>query len=310
MIKRFLPWLRWIVPLAAAFFIGRVIWLQWTRVREFDWTFDPRFLVLSFVATSSWFFVRGYVWRALVADFGWSLPYREAVRIFALAELSRYVPGKIWQYVSRVYLAGRWGVPAPAALTSALMDLLLMALASVPFALWRLPDVLPALGRTQQVVFVAFPFAAIAMLHPAVLNRLGARVVPLLKMDFTPVRTGFSRIVILWVLCLLLWIAFGTGFVLFARSLAPISLAQGPAMIGNYAVSWLMGMIAPFAPGGIVVREGILGLLLGKILPLGTALLVAVLSRLWLILLELFWAGVLQLYGRVNPPLDAPATRR
>ena len=131
MTKRLLHWLKFLVPLVAAFFIGRIIYRQWQQVRTFEWHFDLLYLFLSFLATSSWFFIRSYIWRFLVAHFGHTIPYRECIRIWVLSELSRYVPGTVWQYFSRIYLAGRWGVPSTVALTSALMELLLMALAAI-----------------------------------------------------------------------------------------------------------------------------------------------------------------------------------
>src|SRR5713226_7416422 len=139
--KHLLRWLKWLVPAAVAFFIGQVIYLEWQKVRNFDWRFDPAFLALSFAATSCWFLVRPFVWRTIVAHFGREIPYRESIRIFVLSELSRYVPGTVWQYFSRIYLAGQWGVPASVTLSSALMELLLMALAAIPLVLWHIDEV-------------------------------------------------------------------------------------------------------------------------------------------------------------------------
>ena len=45
-------------------------------------------------------------------------------------------------------------------------------------------------------------------------------------------------------------------------------------------------------PGGLGVREGILSLLLTSCLPPATATLVALLSRLWVICIEIILAGV------------------
>ncbi|MBI3665157.1 MAG: flippase-like domain-containing protein [Acidobacteria bacterium] len=310
MIRRLLPLLKWAVPPAAAFFIGRVIYLEWQKVRAFEWRFGLPFLALSFVATSSWFFIRPFVWRVIVAHFGHPVPYRECIRIFVLSELSRYVPGTVWQYFSRIFLAAQWGVPAAAALTGALMELLLMGLAAVPLVLWHIGEVFPMVGWAQRVLLFAFPAAAVALLQPAVLNRLGRFLLPRLKLEYEPIRLSFGAIGGLWAVSLLLWALFGSGFVLFVRSLAPIGFSHGPELASNYAVSWLIGVVTFFAPGGIGVREGILGLLLAKVLPRGTAFLVAVLSRLWLIGLELLWAAVAQFYFRVPAPPGAGETRR
>ena len=300
MIRRLLPWLKWLVPLAAAIFIARVIHLEWRKVRDFDWRFDVVFLALSFAATSTWFLVRAFVWRTILAHFACVLPYRECLRIFVLSELSRYVPGTVWQYFSRIYLAGQWGVPAAVTLSSALMELLLMALAAVPLVLWHIDEVFPIIGHAQRVLLLAFPVAAVLLLQPAALNRLARFLLPRLKMEYAPIELRFRTIAGLWAVCLVLWIAFGAGFVLFARSLTPIGFAAGVQLVSQYAASWLIGVVTFFAPGGIGVREGILGLLLAKMMPLGTALVVAVASRLWLISLELLWAAVAQTYCRAR----------
>ena len=302
MTKRLLPVLKLLVPLAAGFFIGRVIYRQWQQVSDFDWRFEPLFLLLSFLATSTWFFVRSWLWRFLVAHFDRTIPYRECIRIWVLSELSRYVPGTVWQYFSRIYLAGRWGVPAAVTLSSALMELLLMALAAIPLVLWRLDEILPIVGPAQRALLLAFPLGAALLLQPAILNRLARLLLPRLKMDYVPIHLRFREILGLWAACLLLWISFGTGFLFFVRSLAPLDLSRGVSLVSNYAASWLIGVITLFAPGGIGVREGVLGLLLSKLLPLPTALLVAVLSRLWLISLELFWAAIAQFLLRRSPP--------
>jgi glycosyltransferase 2 family protein len=308
--KRLLLWLKWLVSLAVAFFIGRVIHLEWQKVRAFEWRFDVWFLALSFLATSFWFFARAWVWRAIVRHFGFDIPYRESVRIFVLSELSRYVPGTVWQYFSRIYLAGQWGVPAAVTLSSALMELLLLALAAVPLVLWHLDEVFPIMGRAQEVLLIVFPVAAVVVLQPAVLNRLARFLLPKLRMQYVPIELSFRAIAGLWAACLVIWVVFGAGFVLFARSLAPIGLSHGVQLASKYAVSWLIGLVTFFAPGGIGVREGVLGLLLGKTLPLGTAFIIAVLSRLWLMGLELLWGAVGQFYLRVRAPAAASAAER
>ncbi len=303
MIRRLVPWLKWLVPLAAAFFIARVVYRQWPAVRGFDWRLDPAYLALSFLFTSTWYFIRGLVWRAIIQHFGPRLPYRECVRIFVLGELTRYVPGTVWQYLSRMYMAGRWGVPAAVALQSALMELLLMALAAAPLLLWHIDVVFPVLARSQRALLVVFLAAALLLLQPAVLNRLARLVLPRLRLEYAPIRMSYLTICGLWAACLGQWLLFGTGFALFVRSLAPIPFHHAVELASNYALSWLVGVATSFvAPGGIGVREGVLGVLLGKILPIGMALLIAVLSRLWLIVLELFWAAVAQVYLRVPPP--------
>jgi len=303
--KQLVSWLKWLVPLAVAFFIGRVIHSEWAHVRSFEWSFDPGFLLLSFVSTSCWYCVRAHVWRKILIHFGRPIPYREALRIFVLSELSRYVPGTVWQYFSRVYLSGLWNVPASIAVSSALMELLLMAVAAIPLILWNIGDVFPALGHVQIALVLTFIVGAGVVLQPRALNRLGRSLLPRLRLEYTPIRITFLETAWLWITCVLVWIAFGSGFVFFARSLTRVEFSDGLHIVSEYAASWLIGVVTIYAPAGLGVREGVLGFLLGKILPIGTALTIAVLSRIWLVFLELFWAAVSQFALRREIPKEA-----
>jgi uncharacterized membrane protein YbhN (UPF0104 family) len=67
-----------------------------------------------------------------------------------------------------------------------------------------------------------------------------------------------------------------------------VSLADFPRFAGAFALAYVVGLLAVFAPGGIGVREAVLGMLLGSFgggdLPVH---LLAVASRLWAIAAEL-----------------------
>ena len=71
--------------------------------------------------------VVGYVWSAslwgrLVLDLGGPrLPVWTSVRVFMVANLGRYVPGKVWQIAGLAYLAKREGVQASVAIGAAIL---------------------------------------------------------------------------------------------------------------------------------------------------------------------------------------------
>ena len=86
-------------------------------------------------------------------------------------------------------------------------------------------------------------------------------------------------------------------------------------LAGAFSFSSIVGVLALFAPSGLGVREGILGILNASC-PTSIALVVSVVSRLWLTLAELAAVGVVFLlmkWGRldVTPGSEAghvPAT--
>jgi uncharacterized membrane protein YbhN (UPF0104 family) len=75
-------------------------------------------------------------------------------------------------------------------------------------------------------------------------------------------------------------------------------LAAIPLLGGIFALAWMLGMFALFAPSGIGVREGALAYLLSFHLPGYIASLAAILSRLILLLVEgIFFIMVLAITG-------------
>ena len=91
-----------------------------------------------------------------------------------------------------------------------------------------------------------------------------------------------------WVGYLLNWIAYGFAFVLFVRGLG-FSVGWLELM-SSFAAAYLLGYIAIFAPAGLGVREGFLVAFLEPELA-GAAVGVAVLTRVWMTVVELLPAG-------------------
>ena len=65
-----------------------------------------------------------------------------------------------------------------------------------------------------------------------------------------------------------------------------------PIILSLYPFAWSIGFLSLITPGGLGVREGVLSLFLTTCLPSVTATLVALLSRLWIIVIEVILAAI------------------
>ncbi len=112
------------------------------------------------------------------------------------------------------------------------------------------------------------------------------------------------------------WILFGIALYVLIRSFYALDAGSILYLAGAFSFSSIVGILALFAPSGLGVREGILAVFLNRIMPTSIALVVSVVSRLWLTVAELAAVGVVFLlmkWGRldVTPGSEAgqvPAT--
>jgi hypothetical protein len=102
------------------------------------------------------------------------------------------------------------------------------------------------------------------------------------------------------------WLLLGVSFWLCARGLVAVPASDLALYMGTFAVAWLAGLVAVYAPGGLGVREAVIVALLSGHIGAADALVVAAASRLILILVDVALAGMataMLRHGR--PTLDA-----
>ena len=82
------------------------------------------------------------------------------------------------------------------------------------------------------------------------------------------------------------WAAYGASFWCFLRGVGLENLPFWQVAAASCG-AYLAGFLALFAPGGLGVREGVLAVLLAPFMGPGIPAAVAVLSRLWMTIVEL-----------------------
>jgi uncharacterized membrane protein YbhN (UPF0104 family) len=130
-----------------------------------------------------------------------------------------------------------------------------------------------------------------------VLNRGLALVLRLTRREPMPQPLSLHGIVVACGWCVPTWLLYGVSTWALARDLGPAGFGMLLRGTGAFAASWSIGFLLLVAPAGAGIREAAMIVLLSTSLPTAQATVIALVSRLLIVLGDVFW-GVVALLGR------------
>jgi hypothetical protein len=83
------------------------------------------------------------------------------------------------------------------------------------------------------------------------------------------------------------WLLMSISFILLVNSYTSLSIAKSPEVLFILPISWTLGLIAIFAPGGLGVREGAMSYWLSHFIPIEFALILPWIYRILITLSEM-----------------------
>ena len=220
-------------------------------------------------------------WRELLAAAGQHVALRWSVTTHGLSQLGKYLPGNVFQFVSRQFIGAAGGLPHGVLVRSSLHELLGLAAAGVLLSVWALPLLDNRLGWLS-----APPVAGLTLAGALAGARLlaGARIARALAAH-------------------LLFLLAAAG--IFLSLLGMLSVQPAAAgwlpLCGAYTAAWLAGFATPGAPAGLGVRELALLVLLGGQVDAETLLLAVALGRVVTVLGDAVLFGATAWAARRQP---------
>ena len=256
------------------------LWQLWRRepvdFGELDAGVFAAAVIASVAAVSGY----GLVWLYLLRRLGTRAPLTW-MTLFFKSQLGKYLPGSVWQYAGRVGLAHNRGVPIQRGLVSIVGEIVYSAVAAAAAASLILG------GLAAGGVFVGL--AGLLALGLALRGRFAGLVVRGRsgRFDRGSVLMGLRAGPGAVILYLVVWGMYGLAFWTTGRALFAIPASDIPRYIGVFALAWLVGLVAFFAPGGIGVREAVIVALLAAPLGQADAIVLAATSRVVLSTIDL-----------------------
>jgi uncharacterized membrane protein YbhN (UPF0104 family) len=290
-------WLRriaaFLVISACFFFLGRTLLGNLAQISSHQWQLKPVPLLLSFLLLGANLGVSALVWKMILALFGVQLPFRQSFKIMFVSAPGKYVPGKIWIYLSQVYLSQKSGIPKGVALVSMLLLFAGYVLAGAmvfAFSLFFWEGFSPWLI----VGFLLVSLWIFWSLFSGRIRNLLSKLLGLVSKRFSRAVTGerFSfnggTVDMARILLILLadWTIFAAAAYFLINSFYQMDIQHVIILCGIFAVSVLAGIVSFFVPAGLGVREGVQSYLLSLFIPISAAVLISLAMRAWMILGE------------------------
>ena len=291
-IRRFRRPLAWLVALVALAFLARILFDSGAELQRYPISIEPFTLALSFIALIVPLVLAVPLWLWGLRWLGAPLSFAGAVRIWFLSNVVRYVPGSIWQPVTMVVLARERGIDEVRTATSVALNWILSNLSGLLVAglYWAVnPD---STSRERLWLLPLIALAALAALHPAVLGRLLRLALRATRRPESEHALTFGKLVFLLMMHCAVWVCYGIAFAIFWSALYPLDWRDLPRLTGVFAGAYAIGFLSLLTPSGLGVREGALVFFLSGVYPAAVVTVVALLSRVWLIVGELLCTGL------------------
>jgi len=261
-----------VIALLSVLFVAHRIMAYWAQVPDDTFTLKLLSLILILAAIyGAANIILASAWRILMVGLEQSISFRIATRIYGLTQLAKYVPGNIFQFAGRQFLAMSHGFSGKAIAKSTFLELLLLVLTGAAFVLWMLPLLYPAFN-------IIYGFSLFIII--ALLIALGLK---------WQERSSLIKVIARYFLFLVIS---GTVFLCVLYSIVDNWIAT-PALvlplIGAYVIAWLAGLITPGSPAGVGVREFLLILLLKPFFAEIDIVLAVILSRITTVVGDCFF---------------------
>jgi uncharacterized membrane protein YbhN (UPF0104 family) len=283
-----------ILILVVCYFVYLKLSENWADVIQYDWSINYELLLLSLLVHLFALLIMSYVWVILISGFGYNVKLKDAFKISYIANLGRYIPGRIWPVFGMAYLAKQIKIEEQTSITSwivaqffSLPSAFLLGVVCVLLS----PELLDQAGQflsgsfylislliiILSLLMIFFPAKALGFLN--ILLRKFKK--PEVSFELS-VKTALS----IYIGYIIGWFVYGLSFWLLIISVTSnfdISLITA---VGSFVLAYQIGYLAIITPGGIGVRELVLTVILNPYLGVLSAS-IAVAARIWNLIVEI-----------------------
>jgi glycosyltransferase 2 family protein len=281
-----------VVLIGAGYYLYRQIAPHWPDIRGRQFIWHPGALALGSAIVVLTLAVLLGAWITSLRWCAARIGALDAAKVWFTANLARFLPGGVWQFASLAVMSSRYGVSPTVTTATVLLEQVVLLLTGLAVVAVFTPAVLHA-AWWQGALVAGLVLGVLMLALPG--GRMGrwlSRHIPSVTLVWSQLRP--VQLLLFFVILIVPWLLYGTAFRLLAVGLlggVGVSVSWG-FYVAAFTGSYLAGVIAVFAPAGLLVREAALIGVLTPVLGGGDAVILAIASRIWLTALEILSGAV------------------
>lgn len=248
----------------------------------------PLFLLVAIVSViikCITVYITGSAWAGWLCFFSGKakIDKREAVCVYAKANIGKYLPGNVMHYVERNLFATNLGISQKKLTAGTIIEVLGLVL--VAFIMAVTVSARQLLTAFNQIFGSKYPIIIVLAVSVAILC-IGLAVFLFRKRIYSIIKEYEAKNFIKTALLAMLQYAIVLAalgvimLVLYLYMGGTVTFHEGSMIISGYIIAWVLGFVIPGASGGIGVRELVITMLLGPVVGTETVLTLSVIHRL------------------------------
>jgi uncharacterized membrane protein YbhN (UPF0104 family) len=294
---------KWIIVIAIFVFLGKMVWDNWNQVKDASFNFEVIPLLLSTLIFAFSYFIQIWAWYFITIKLKIALSPSDTLRSWFYSQLGKYLPGKVWLLLGRFYFYESKGKSKKNISVALYFEMVtIIAAAGLIFLaaliLYREIGLFKSWNPSGWLVLLSL--LGFVSLHPRVLQKILNWILAQFKRETISLTISYSNILWILFICIVSWVVGGIGFYLFVNALYPVAPQYILFLTGALAISSTLGLVALFAPSGLGVREGILVYLLSLMMAAPIAVIISILTRIWMTLIEIGLIGMVYLFHQLQ----------
>jgi uncharacterized membrane protein YbhN (UPF0104 family) len=280
--------------------LGYLVYRQKEIILNYTWKLRPVPILIAFLVFSATLFWVSIVWGWIVNHFYNKVSYQKHIQFYIISNLAKRIPGTVWYLASRFQLYNNEGIDLKTTALASGVEVVLISLAGILVTLIFATQTLLEYHISPMILIAVFLLGLI-VIHPKVIQWvLRWKNVDVHRLNYLFIIEGILAYILTWILGGV--VLFETGNIIY-----PIGVVNLPYFITSWALVGILSTILFFSPTNLGITEIGLSLLLSKVVPSSIAVLIAISSRILMILFEILWTA---LFLWIKLPGKGPLTQK